>query len=111
MEERYPNEINLLHLVSQAPSGLTLDDIKEKVSQQPYVYGRWEDYLCSMMCDFDTGQKRCLPCEGALSEVAESVNLSEESVGRNRAHGFKVIFKKQYDDINQSVYFLKRDVR
>ena len=54
MEQQYPNEKELLHLLSQAPSGLTLNDIKNQVEEKHWRYANWEKFLEDMIIQLDT---------------------------------------------------------
>ena len=49
MAGQFPDELNLLLLLSQSPAGLTLVDIKAEVSEEPTLYGDWEQFLKCMI--------------------------------------------------------------
>jgi len=73
MSEKYDEEKNVLFFLCQAPVGLTLKDIKDKVTESPAKYGCWDRFLEDLI----------------ISEATYEEDLMFEN--EKESHGFKVI--------------------
>mmetsp|Transcript_23536 Transcript_23536/g.36234 ORF Transcript_23536/g.36234 Transcript_23536/m.36234 type:complete len:104 (+) Transcript_23536:3172-3483(+) len=103
MEQRFPDEKTLLHFLAQAPCGLTLRDIKDLVSHQPYLFGVWERFLDSLLYEVDPTSYVPKQDDDAFFAYDSVSAYHEEkqartvmtmgSVRMERDHGFKVILK------------------
>lgn len=49
MEQKYPLEKNVLNLLSQAPCGMTLKDIKDTIESHKSTFGNWEQFIEDML--------------------------------------------------------------